>query len=71
MAISSPTVTKTEIKTIQKELDLMEIKVMKLKARLVPTERITEKERRELKAAEKRIAKGKWISIGELTKEFG
>ena len=44
---------------------------MKLKARLVPTERITEKERRELKAAEKRIAKGEWISLAELTKEFG
>ncbi len=65
------TLSKAEMKTIEKELDLMEIKVMRLKAKLAPEEKITEEELRELKAAEKRIAKGKWIGLDELTNEFG
>ena len=70
MATSTATITRTEMKVIQEELDMMEIKVMRLKARLIPTEKISDKERREIRAAEKRIAEGKWISLDELTKEF-
>ena len=61
------TVTKSEIRAIRKELDIMEVKVMRLKARLIPTEKITDKERRELESAKKRIAKGKWISFDDMT----
>ena len=62
--------TATEMKMIGRKLDRLEVEVMRLKARLIPTEKISEKEKRELKAAEKRIAKGEWISFEELTKEF-
>lgn len=62
--------TATEMKMIGRKLDRLEVEVMRLKARLIPTEKISEKEKRELKAAEKRIAKGKWIGFGELSKEF-
>jgi uncharacterized coiled-coil DUF342 family protein len=71
-------VSKTEMITMEKKLDRlatvvdsMEIEILKLRAKLVPTERISEKERRELRAAQKRIAKGHWISLDDLTKEFG
>ncbi len=65
--MATMTVTKSEIRAIRKELDIMEVKVMRLKARLIPTEKITDKERRELESAKKRIAKGKWISFDDMT----
>ena len=64
-------ITKTEMQMVKKKLDRLEVEVMRLRARLIPIEKISEKEKRELKAAEKRIAKGEWIGLDELTKEFG
>lgn len=49
----------------------MAMKVMKLKARLLPTEKITAKEKRKLKAAQTRISKGEWESLEDLAKELG
>jgi hypothetical protein len=63
--------TVMEVRTLNKELDLMTMKIMKLRARLLPTEKITAKEKRELKAARARIAKGEWESLEDLAKELG
>jgi uncharacterized coiled-coil DUF342 family protein len=69
--MATMTVTKSEIKTIQKELDMMEVKVMRLKARLVPTEKLTDKECKELEAAKKRIAKGERANFDDMTANVG
>ncbi len=51
MANPTTTVSRTEVRAIMKQLDTMEIKLMKLKSRLLPTEEITAKEKKELEAA--------------------
>ncbi len=64
-------VTRTEMKMIERKLDRMEIEIMKMKAKLVPTVKISAKERRELDAIKKDMAKGHWISGRDLIKKLG
>ena len=63
-------VTRTEMKMIERKLDRMEIEIMKMKARLVPTVKISAKERRELDAIKKDMTKGNWISARDLIKKL-
>ncbi len=71
MATSTITVTRTELKSIHKELERMEIEIMRLKALLVPTVKISKKERKELEAIKKDMSKGNWISAKDLIKKLG
>ncbi|MDE1873734.1 MAG: hypothetical protein KGI04_01270 [Candidatus Micrarchaeota archaeon] len=64
-------ITRTEMKTIERKLDRMEIELMKIKARLVPTVKISKKDRAELEAIKKDMAKGNWVSGRELIKKLG
>lgn len=63
-------ISKTEMKTIEKELERMEIEILKLKAKLVPTVKLSKKEKKELERAKKDIAKGNWISGRELIEKL-
>ena len=71
MATSTITVTRTELKSIHKELERMEIEITRLKALLVPTVKISKKERKELEAIKKDMSKGNWISAKDLIKKLG
>ncbi|MHB1830139.1 MAG: hypothetical protein ACYCO0_01985 [Candidatus Micrarchaeaceae archaeon] len=71
MATSTVTVTRTELKSIQKELEIMEIEIMRLKALLVPTAKLSRKEKKELESIQKDMAKGHWISGRDLIKKLG
>jgi hypothetical protein len=64
-------VTKTEMRTVKKELDRMELEIIRLKAALLPTEKLSKKDRVMIDKAKKSIAKGHWVSLDKLTKEFG
>ncbi len=63
MATSTITITIPELKSIQKELEMLEIEIMRLKALLVSTAELSGKE---LRAAHKRMASGHWISLNDL-----
>ena len=64
-------ISKTEMRLIEKKLDRMETEVRKLRAVLVPTIKISKKERKELENIKKGMAKGQKISGRELVKKLG
>lgn len=64
-------ITRTEMQMLEKKLDRMEIELMRIKARLVPTVKISKKERAELEEIRKEMAKGHWISGRDLIKKLG
>jgi ATP-dependent protease ClpP protease subunit len=64
-------VSKTEMKMIERKLNRMEADIMKLKAVLVPTVKMSKKEQRELEEIKRDMARGNWISGRELIKRLG
>jgi ATP-dependent protease ClpP protease subunit len=63
--------SKTQMQMIVRKLDRIEIEIMKLKAALLPKEKLSIKEKKELKAIQKDMDKGNWISARDLIKELG
>lgn len=63
--------SKTQMQIIVRKLDRIEIEIMKLKAALLPKEKLSRKEKKELKAIRKDMDKGNWISARDLIKELG
>ena len=55
---------------IVKKLDEVQLDILWLKAQLLPTEKVSKKERAEIERAKKEIAKGQWISGDELIKQL-
>lgn len=51
-----------------KKLDSVELELIKLKAMLLPVEKLSKRESRELENAEEEIKKGRWISGRRLIK---
>jgi hypothetical protein len=64
-------VTKTEMRTVRRELDRMELEIIRLKAALLPVEKLSKKDKAMIERAKRSIAKGHWVSLDSLTKEFG
>jgi ATP-dependent protease ClpP protease subunit len=63
--------SKAQMQLIVRKLDKIEIEIMKLKAALLPKEKLSRKEKKELKAIQKDMDKGNWISARDLIKELG
>jgi hypothetical protein len=63
--------TKMEIRSVKRELDKMQLEILRLKAAILPVESLSKKERTEIEMARKEIAKGHWVSFANMTKEFG
>ena len=63
--------SKTQMQMIVRKLNRIEIEIMKLKAALLPKEKLSRKEKKELKAIRKDMDKGNWISARDLIKELG
>lgn len=59
-------ISRAEMKMMERKLDKMEIEVMKMKAKLLPVEKISKKELAELKKIEAEMRKGKLISARKL-----
>jgi len=67
----SVTVTKNELKLVLNKLDTVRLELLRLRAMLLPEEKATEEEKKELKKARKEIAEGSGINIEALIKELG
>lgn len=63
--------SKTEMKMMEKKLNRIEIEIIKMRAALLPTERLSKKKLAELKKIEADMLKGNFISSRDLIKELG
>ncbi len=63
------TVNENDLKLVLEKLDSVKLEILRLRAMLLPEEEVTEKERKEIDAAEKEMEKGKKISLKEFLKE--
>jgi ATP-dependent protease ClpP protease subunit len=63
--------SKTQMQMLERKLDKIEIEIMKLKAALLPKEKLSKKEKKELESIKKDMDKGNWVSARELIKQLG
>lgn len=65
------TVTEDQLKLVLHKLDAVRLELLRLRSMLLPEEKLSEKERKELEEARKEIAEGSSINLEELIKELG
>jgi len=65
------TVTENQLKLVLHKLDAVRLELLRFRSMLLPEEKLSEKERKELEEAQKEIAKGSSINLEELIKELG
>ncbi len=64
-------VTKSELRKVITKLDDVKIELLRLRAALLPEERVTAKERELIEKGRREIEKGHYVSLGQLRKELG
>ncbi len=64
-------VTKTELRKVITKLDDVKIELLRLRAALLPEERITTGERKLIEQGRREIEKGRYVTLGQLRKELG
>jgi hypothetical protein len=64
-------VTKTELRKVITKLDDVKIELLRLRAALLPEERLTPKERKLIEQGRLEIEKGRYFTLGQLRKELG
>ncbi len=64
------TVTENQLKLVLHKLDAVRLELLRLRSMLLPEEKLSEKERKELEEARKEIAEGSSINLEELIKEL-
>jgi ribosomal protein L29 len=64
-------VTKTELHKVITKLDDVKIELLRLRADLLPEERPTVSEKRLIKQGRREIARGRFVTLAQLRKEFG
>jgi len=64
-------VTKTELRKVITKLDDVKIELLRLRAALLPEERVTARERRQIEQGRVEIEKGRYVTLGQLRKELG
>lgn len=65
------TVTESQLKLVLHKLDAVRLELLRFRSMLLPEEKLSERERKELEEAKKEIAKGSSINLEELIKELG
>jgi len=65
------TVTENQLKLVLHKLDAVRLELLRLRSMLLPEEKLSEKERKELEEARKEVAEGSSINLEELIKELG
>lgn len=64
------TVTKNKLKIVLDKLDTVKLELLRLRAMPLPEEAASEEEKKEIKNARKKLAKGSKISLEDLVKEL-
>jgi hypothetical protein len=64
-------VTKTELRRINSKLDDVKIELIRLRAALLPEERVTVRERKLIEQCRREIENGRYVTLGQLRKELG
>ena len=64
-------VTRTEIRKVITKLDDVKIELLRLRADLLPEERPTSSERRQIVQGRREIGKGSFVTLAQLRKEVG
>ena len=64
-------VTKTELRRVITKLDDVKIELLRLRAALLPEERVTGRERKLIEQGRRESEKGSYVTLGQLRKELG
>ncbi len=64
-------VTKTELRKVITKLDDVKTELLRLRAALLPEERVTAGERKLIEQGRREIEKGRYFTLAQLRKEFG
>jgi hypothetical protein len=64
-------VTKIELRKVITKLDDVKIELLRLRAALLPAERVTVPQRRLIEQGRREIEKGRYVTLGQLRKELG
>ncbi|MGA3296995.1 MAG: hypothetical protein ABSD41_06050 [Candidatus Bathyarchaeia archaeon] len=64
-------VTKTELRRVISKLDDVKIELIRLRAALLPEERVTVRERKLIEQCRREIENGRYVTLGQLRKELG
>ena len=64
-------VTKTKLRKVITKLDDVKLELLRLRASLLPEERVTARERRRIELGRREIEKGRYVTLGQLRKELG
>ena len=64
-------VTKTELRKVITKLDDVKIELLRLRAALLPEERVTAGERKLIEHGRREIEKGRYVTLAQLRKELG
>ena len=60
-----------ELKLVLERLDTVKLELLRLRAMLLPEEKATEEEKKEIVEAKKEIEKGSKVNLEEFIKELG
>jgi hypothetical protein len=64
-------VTKTELRRVITKLDDVKIELLRLRAALLPEERVTARERKLIRQGRLEVEKGRYVTLSQLRKELG
>jgi hypothetical protein len=64
-------VTKTELRKVISKLDDVKIELVRLRAALLPEERVTVRERKLIEQGRREIENGRYVTLAQLRKELG
>jgi len=64
-------VTKTELRKVITKLDDVKIELLRLRAALLPKERVTPRERKQIRQGRLKVERGRYVTLGQLRKELG
>lgn len=64
-------VTKTELRRVITKLDDVKIELLRLRAALLPEERVTVRERKLIRDGRLEVEKGRYVTLGQLRRELG
>ena len=64
-------VTKSELRKVITKLDDVKLELLRLRAALLPEERVTSRERELIEKGRREIEKGRYVTLGQLRKELG
>ena len=65
------TVTNTELRKVITKLDDVKMELLRLRAELLPEERPTSSERKQINQGRREIARRRYVTLSQLKKELG